>query len=204
MVSIPFHQVLRAITPAFTVAIYRVYYFKTYSSDTYISLIPTIAGVGFATYGDYNATPLGFLMTLLGAILAAVKTVITNRMQTAGLHLTAMELLYLMSPLAVFQSLTAAFFTGEFSAFRKFLLEPDNINKKTILILSINAAMAFGLNVSSFMANKKAGALTMTVAANVKQILTVLLSVIFWHLQLSFINALGRLKIRLTVIIEVD
>lgn len=196
MVSIPFHQVLRATTPAFTVAIYHLYYSKTYSFDTYISLIPTIVGVGLATYGDYDATPLGFFMTLLGAILAAIKTVITNRMQTAGLRLGAMELLYRMSPLATIQSLAMVYFTGEFNTVRQFLQEPDNVSMKTVLILSINAAMAFGLNVSSFTANKQAGALTMTVAANVKQILTMLLSVIFWHLKINAINCLGKLLIK--------
>jgi hypothetical protein len=38
-----------------------------------------------------------------------------------------------------------------------------------------NGAVAFGLNVVSFTANKKAGALTMDVAANVKQVLTIVL-----------------------------
>lgn len=201
MVTIPFHQVLRATTPAFTVAIYRIHYSKRYSFGTYVSLIPTIAGVGLATYGDYNATLLGFFMTLLGAILAAVKTVITNRMQTAGLRLTAMEILYRMSPLAALQGLAMAFLTGELSAFRQVILQRDNMSTKTILILLVNAAMAYGLNVSSFTANKKAGALTMTVAANVKQILTVLLSVMFWHLQVSFINGLGKLKNPMVVMI---
>lgn len=191
MVTIPFHQVLRATTPVFTIAIYRFYYSRTYSSDTYVSLVPVILGVGLATYGDYYATMLGFFLTLLGAILAALKTVVTNRMQTAGLHLTANELLYRLSPLAFMQSIAMAYLNGEFSGIDKFLYEQGNLSMKVFLIFLINAAMAFGLNVTSFTANKKTGALTMTVAANVKQILTVLLAVMFWHLKVSFINACG-------------
>lgn len=193
MVTIPFHQVLRATTPVFTVAIYRFCYSNTYSFDTYVSLIPVIIGVGLATYGDYYATMLGFFMTLLGAILAALKTVVTNRMQTAGLHLTALELLYRLSPLAFLQSIAMAYINDEFSGIKKFLFEQGNLSMKVILIFFINAAMAFGLNVTSFTANKKTGALTMTVAANVKQILTVLLAVIFWHLKVGYINASGIL-----------
>lgn len=194
MVTVPFHQVLRATTPVFTVAIYRFCYFNTYSFDTYVSLVPVILGVGLATYGDYYATVLGFFMTLLGAILAALKTVVTNRMQTAGLHLTALELLYRLSPLAVLQSVAMASLNGEFSGIEKFLFEKGYLSLKVVLIILINAAMAFGLNVTSFTANKKTGALTMTVAANVKQILTVLLAVVFWHLQVNLINASGILK----------
>ncbi|MCJ1468366.1 UAA transporter [Pseudocyphellaria aurata] len=191
MVTIPFHQVLRATTPAFTIAIYRFYYSKTYSLDTYVSLVPVILGVGLATYGDYYATMLGFFLTLLGAILAALKTVVTNRMQTAGLHLTAIEILYRLSPLAFLQSIAMAYLNDEFSGIERFLFEQGNLSLKVFLIFLINAAMAFGLNVTSFTANKKTGALTMTVAANVKQILTVLLAVMFWHLKVGFINASG-------------
>ena len=195
MVTLPFHQVVRATAPVFTVAIYRIFISKGYGFCTYLSLIPVIVGVGLATYGDYYATALGFYMTLLGAILAAIKTVVTNRMQTAGLHLTALEILYRLSPLAVTQSLLVGYFHGELSAFLKFASQPGNLNTKAILILLINAAMAFGLNMSSFTANKKAGALTMTVAANVKQILTVLLSVAHWHLEIGWVNALGMFEL---------
>lgn len=73
MVSIPFHQVVRATTPLVTTAIYRVFYFRTYSTPTYLSLLPIILGVGFATYGDYSYTTAGFLMTFLGVILGAIK-----------------------------------------------------------------------------------------------------------------------------------
>lgn len=194
MVTVPFHQVLRATTPVFTVAIYRFYYSKTYSFATYVSLVPVILGVGLATYGDYYASMLGFFMTLLGAILAALKTVVTNRLQTAGLHFTAIELLYRLSPLAVLQSIAMAYLNGEFSGIQKFPFEQGNLSMKFILYFSINAAMAFGLNVISFTANKKTGALTMTVAGNVKQILTVLLAVVFWHLKVSFLNASGMLE----------
>lgn len=191
MVTLPFHQVVRATAPVFTVAIYRIFLSNGYGFSTYLSLVPVIVGVGLATYGDYYATVLGFYMTLLGAILAAVKTVVTNRMQTAGLRLTALEILYRLSPLAVAQSLLVGYANGEVSALQEFARQPGNLNLKAILILSINGAMAFGLNMASFTANKKAGALTMTVAANVKQTLTVLLSVAFWHLKVGWVNAVG-------------
>ena len=92
-----------------------------------------------------------------------------------------------MSPLACLQSLLIAYFNGETVAFRTFTLSPT-----VILVIAVNGIMAFGLNVSSFSANKKAGALTMTVAANVKQILTVLLAILFWKLEVGWINALGN------------
>lgn len=191
MVTIPFHQVLRATTPVFTVLIYRILFQASYSIATYYSLIPVIAGVGLATYGDYAATTLGFIMTLLGALLAAIKTVTTNRVQTGTLHLSAMELLHRMSPLALIQSLAFAYYFGEIEEFRRYVIMEKRVSPRTLVVLLINGAIAFGLNIISFSANKKVGALTMTVAANVKQILTIALSVAFFKLLVGPMHALG-------------
>lgn len=189
MVSIPVHQVVRATTPVFTVAIYRFFFSSTYRVWTYLSLVPVIVGVGLATYGDYYATYLGLFMTLLGAVLAAIKTVVTNRMQTAGLRLTALELLFRLSPLAVVQGLAMAYLTGEL----KNLRIPSHDGRGTfITFVLINAAMSFGLNIASFTANKKVGALSMNVSAMVKQVLSILLSILFWNLQINSTNAIGR------------
>ncbi len=192
MVTIPFHQTLRATAPIFIILIYRLLYRSTYTRTTYLSLLPIILGVALATYGDYYFTRLGFLMTLLGTLLAACKTIVTNRLQTAGLHLSALELLYRMSPLAFVQSLAMAYLNGELTSFHDFALSSNKFSGTAAVIILVNGVMAFGLNVSSFSANKKAGALTMTVAANVKQILTVLLAILFWKLEVGWVNALGK------------
>ncbi|KAF8246857.1 TPT-domain-containing protein [Wilcoxina mikolae CBS 423.85] len=191
LVTIPFHQIVRAMTPFFTVIIYRVFFGKTYGRATYTSLIPVVAGVGFATAGDYYFTALGFVLTLFGAFLAAIKTVVTNRIQTGRLKLSPLELLYRMSPLALTQTLMYAWFFGEFEGVRGYATE--QMGRKEVLILATNGVIAFGLNVISFTANKKTGALTMTVAANVKQILTIVLSIFFWGLQVTWMNSFGIL-----------
>ena len=193
MATIPFHQVIRATTPVFTVMIYHILFQATYSTATYSSLLPVIAGVGFATYGDYAATLLGFVLTLLGAFLAAVKTVTTNRIQTGSLRLSAMEILHRMSPLALVQSLAFAYLSGEMARFRTEVLHKHRLGANMALVLLVNGAIAFGLNVISFAANKKVGALTMTVAANVKQILTIVLSVACFKLVVGLMHALGQL-----------
>ncbi|KAL8710892.1 MAG: hypothetical protein Q9225_007216 [Loekoesia sp. 1 TL-2023] len=186
MVTIPFHQTVRALTPVFTVAIYRIVFAGIYSTATYVSLIPIVMGVMLASYGDLSATTLGFFITLLGTILAAVKTVATNRLQTAGLHLSALELLHRMSPIACAQSLIVAYIYGEFDRF-----EPQLMGTNGLLIVLTNGIIAFGLNVVSFEANKRSGALTMTIAANVKQVLTVVLSVVLWRIPVGAMNACG-------------
>ncbi|MBE7179796.1 MAG: hypothetical protein INR71_01075, partial [Terriglobus roseus] len=73
MVSVPFHQIMRSTVPLFTIVIFRVVYSRTYSYSTYLSMIPLVLGVGLATYGDYYFTNIGFVLTLCGVVLAAIK-----------------------------------------------------------------------------------------------------------------------------------
>lgn len=90
-----FHQVVRATTPLFTIILNYMFLSKQTAPQVYASLIPVVAGVGLATYGDYyvcsNAarriiktlntsqyTFLGLFLTALGAFLAAVKGIATN------------------------------------------------------------------------------------------------------------------------------
>jgi hypothetical protein len=196
MVSMPFHQILRSTTPIFTILIYRLRYKRSYSSRTYLSLIPIILGIGLATYGDYYFTPTGFLLTLLGVILAAVKTVVTNRIMTGSLKLSPLEVLFRMSPLAFIQGLTYSYLSGELTTLNisptsSISLKSALPSRNQALALAGNGVLAFVLNIASFSANKNTGALTMTVCGNVKQCLTVLLGVVVFGVKVGWVNGIG-------------
>lgn len=192
MVSIPFHQVMRATTPVFTILIYRVFYSRQYATAIYASIVPVIFGVGLATFGDYHFTALGFTMTLSGVVLAAIKTVVTNRLMTGRLKLPAYEVLLRMGPLAAMQSLLYSVLTGEFSGFLAYIRQ-GQLDQARFLAVAGNGILAFALNIISFQANKIAGALTMTICANLKQCLTIVLGAAFWNIQMNAINSLGIL-----------
>ncbi|GAA6059291.1 hypothetical protein JCM10212_006684 [Sporobolomyces blumeae] len=191
LVSVPFHQVVRAMTPLFTIALSIALYRKRHSRQTYLSLLPVVLGVAFATYGDYSFTPWGFFLTLLGTVLAALKTIITNRVQVGRLKLHPLDLLVRMSPLAFMQCVFFGWWSGELDRVRVY--GATEMTRQKAVALAINGAIAFGLNVVSFTANKKTSALTMTVAGNVKQALTIVLAVIIFHLRINFHNSLGIL-----------
>jgi hypothetical protein len=192
MVSVSFHQILRSTVPVFTILIYRVYFSRTYSTATYLSLLPIIFGVGLVTYGDYYCTALGFSLTVLGVLLAAVKTIVTNRVMTGPLAMPPLEFLLRMSPLAAIQSLLYAYFTGEGTRFLTYVDE-GHLTQFQIFALLSNATIAFLLNISSFQTNKIAGALTMTVCGNVKQVLTVLLGIFLFSVKVGPLNGLGMM-----------
>ncbi|CAK7200350.1 hypothetical protein SEUCBS139899_003044 [Sporothrix eucalyptigena] len=190
MVSIPFHQIMRSTCPVFTVLIYRVRYKRTYSTKTYLSLIPVVCGVGLATYGDYYFTAAGFILTFLGTVLASAKTVATNRIMTGPLALSPLESLLRMSPLACAQALICSLLTGEISGITNgFTSIP--ISPNMALALLGNGALAFALNISSFSTNRQTGALTMTVCGNVKQSITVLLGITMFGVKVGLANGIG-------------
>lgn len=121
-----------------------------------------IAGVAFATFGDYNYTAMGFFLTVLGTVLAALKTVVTNRVQVGRLKLHPLDLLLRMSPLAFIQTMLYSYLTGEMALVQEYYY--TKFNSSTFMALLLNGIIAFFLNVVSFTANKKTSALTMTVA----------------------------------------
>ncbi|KAF6751176.1 triose-phosphate transporter family-domain-containing protein [Ephemerocybe angulata] len=239
LVTVPFHQCVRASAPLFTIALSALLLRKYSSKAKLVSLIPVMLGVALATYGDYYFTPRGFLLTLLGTLLAALKTIVTNLLQSPKprdplppkplttppqlypplshngsgtipfrfppphpvenpkrswpplltlptLSLTPLQLLYLLSPLAFIQCTLLALFSGEL----------DRVNLHLHrghprLWLLFNGLLAFALNVVSFNANRRVGALGMSVAANVKQVLAVLCSITLFNLTITRTNALG-------------
>lgn len=192
LVTVPFHQVVRASTPLFTILISSLFFKGKFTAMKLVSLLPVVAGVGFATYGDYYFTTWGLILTLLGTFLAAFKTVITNVIQTGGggrLRLHPLDLLMRMSPLAFIQCVIYGYFSGELERVRRYGALEMTSGKATALL--VNGIIAFGLNVVSFTANKKAGPLTMTVSANCKQVMTIGIAVVLFNLHINFTNALG-------------
>lgn len=150
------------MTPLFTVILSISFFHRRYSRTTYLALLPVIIGVVFATYGDYYFTLWGLVLTLFGTLLAAFKTIVTNRIQVGRLKLHPLDLLIRMSPLAFAQCMFFSWYSGEMARVREY--GETEMTRSKMLALTINGVIAFGLNVVSFTANKKTSPLTMTVA----------------------------------------
>ncbi|KAJ5032968.1 uncharacterized protein L3040_009554 [Drepanopeziza brunnea f. sp. 'multigermtubi'] len=190
LVSVSFHQIVRSTAPVCTILIYKLYFGRTYSLPTYLSCIPIITGVSMVAYGEFDFTAWGFTLTISGVLLAALKTILSNRLMTGNLSLPPLELLFRISPLAALQSLAYAIVTGEGSGFRDFVAAGSLTPGWTAALL-INSGIAFLLNISSFGTNRVAGALTMAICANLKQILTVLLGIVIFDVRIGVFNGVG-------------
>jgi drug/metabolite transporter (DMT)-like permease len=194
LVTVPFHQIIRSTTPLFVIILSILLYSKSFPLQTYLSLVPVTIGVALATAGDYYFTPVGFLLTLFGTLLAAIKTILTNRIQkrSGAPQLHPLDLLLRMSPLACIQSLVYASSLDEPRKLHSLFLGLGSRQRLLLAVkLAMNGLLAFGLNYVSFAANRKTSPLTMTVAANVKQCLSILLGVWVFKLHVGWMNALG-------------
>ncbi|KAJ5595667.1 hypothetical protein N7450_002125 [Penicillium hetheringtonii] len=197
LVSLAFFQIIRNTVPLFTVLIYRIWFSRSYATATYLSLIPIVAGAGMCTAGDYHYTVIGLAVTIGGVILAAVKTVTTNRLMTGSLALPSMELLFRMSPLAAVQSLVFGIIAGEVPIFYDAMVDRTQNGSlfptlMTTALIVGNGLLAFLLNVASFNTNKIAGALTITVCGNLKQAITLALGIVlFGDFSINVLNGLG-------------
>jgi len=191
MVSVPFYQTMRMLCPIFTILIYRVWYSRSYSTMTYMSLIPLIVGAAMTTVGEMTFSDAGFLLTILGVILAALKTVVTNRFMTGSLALPPVEFLMRMSPLAALQAFACATATGEVGGFWELVNSGELSLPPAFASLTGNGFLALLLNISSFNTNKLAGALTMTICGNLKQCLTVLLGIFLFDSVIGWLNGAG-------------
>ena len=192
MVSVPFHQTLRSSCPVFTVIVYKVFFGRSYSLHTLLSLVPIVFGVCLATYGDYDYTWLGFSLTILGVVLAAVKTIATNQIMTGSLKLPVLEVLLLMAPLAAVQALAIAMLRGEHTRLAE-LVNTDQVSRSLAIAVIGNGLLAVLLNISSFQTNKLAGALTLNVCGNIKQCLTILIGIVAFNVRIGFTNGFGML-----------
>ena len=97
-----------------------------------------------------------------------------------------------MSPMACLQSLLYASLVGESN---ELLISLSTLSRYSLIglgvKLAINGILAFGLNYVSFTANKETSPLTMTVAANVKQCLAIILGIWVFRLQVGWLNGIG-------------
>lgn len=122
-----------------------------------------------------------------------MQAVAAGEILSGSLKLHPIDLLYKMAPKAALQCLILACLTGEVTsiAFRWATeLSPAVSLWPTFGVVS-TGVMSFSLNISSLVSNKLTSALTLCIAANVKQVLMILLATVIFDIPVSVLNGSG-------------
>lgn len=113
---------------------------------------------------------------------------------TGNLKLHPLEVLLRMCPLAAVQSLLAAFLSGEL----QYLFSiSSTITRHSTALVFFNGMLAFAQNFSSFHTNKIAGALTLTMCANLKQAVTVMVAINVFETRVGYLFIIGMIVVLL-------
>merc|ERR1712224_1175213 len=97
---------------------------------------------------------------------------------SGDMKLHEMDLLLKMCPLAFLWIGLASVLTGE--AYEMLSRWEDIVQGPAPLVVMLTGVLSFSLNVSSFIANKVTSPLTLCISANVKQVLVVLFSTLYF------------------------
>lgn len=103
----------------------------------------------------------------------------------------------LRAPLAFCQCLLISYGTGEVTAIAgrwSKELSPT-VNPLPLAVVGLSGIMSFSLNICSLQANRLTSPLTLCIAANVKQVLMIVLSTILFRVHISPLNGAGILVV---------
>jgi hypothetical protein len=188
-VSVNFNQVCRSLVPAIVMAIGIFYYNRTVSTMKKYTVLPIVLGVALTFYGDLSYTAVGAFYTLLCVLLAALKSLSAEQLLTGDLKLHEIDLLSKMAPLALLQIGFLALVSGEVAEIYDRWGELSVTAAPQVVLLS--GLLSFTLNVSSFIANKTTSSLTLSIAANVKQVLIVAFATAYFGDDIALLNGAG-------------
>jgi solute carrier family 35 protein E3 len=186
-VPVSFMQTVKSSVPAFSVALQVLFMGKEFDSKTYMSVFLVVFGVAASTVSEIEFEMTGFLCAVVSSITTAAQAILIGKVLTGEHRLDSMNLVYYMAlPSAII--LLPFCYNYELD---KILYEWDMLNLSGILILFASGAIAYGLNVTSFLVVKHTSALTYNVAGNFKIILSIAVSVLIFRNPIGLINILG-------------
>ncbi|CBJ32541.1 conserved unknown protein [Ectocarpus siliculosus] len=198
MVPVTFNQVMRSLVPVIVMVIGTQVFGKTFSRARKLAVLPIVAGVIMACYPDSasdsnpEARPfraVGVIVTVFCVMLSGLKNVVSGEMLTGDIKMPPLQLLSRMAPLALVQMAVGALALGEVSSL---VANWREIREGWALYgVAITGVGSFSLNLCSLQANKVTSPLTLSIMANIKQVLIVAASSVVFKDTASTLNKFG-------------
>ena len=187
--SVAFVQIVRTVIPFFTMVLSYLFFGSTFSIHHIFSCILVVSGVVLTCLNEINLTLIGLIIALVGCFLSAFKTVFTKYILSSNYAIPSAELVLRISPISAIETFGIILFSDE----------PDKIAGKDkkcftwplFIAICLSSLIAFFLNLSNFLATQHSSPLTMKVVGCVKQIATILVSIIIFRQKVTTLNVIG-------------
>ena len=139
-------------------------------------------------------TFFGIFVTAVGAVLACTKVLVASIIMVGDLKLHPADFLFKMAPFAFTLCTMFAGMMDEYgTAIHEYLPEPHSKIWRLVLVLTFNGMIAFFLNWTSFTSTKLTSPVTMAVTGNVKQAITIMISMYIFGQKRTWLNMAGSL-----------
>jgi solute carrier family 35 protein E4 len=195
-----FNQMLGSMTPLVTVAIAVFFQAKRYNFWTWVSIPVICGGLAMCSVKEVNFNVWGLFFAVSATLLRALKTIVQGKLLQGGDKMDSVTLLFYMAP-------WAALFLASLSAFSEGL-EPlvevvhglmgaNSAGQKLtggpmlLLMLLVSGLNACLLNVANFSVTSYTSPLTMQVLGNVKNCMSIIISVAIFKNDLLPAQAVG-------------
>ncbi|KAH0786893.1 putative Ribonuclease III [Histomonas meleagridis] len=160
-----------------------------YAPTLYVSCFVICIGVALSCFGEINLTRYGFFVTIFGCFLSSAKSISVKKTLTGKYELHSFSLLERMSPISSIEMFSLILITGEN---QKILTsEKYTVSTVGILLVLLTGLIAFFLNLTNFLSTYYTSPLTVTIVGCLKQIITIVLSVIIFDKKLTKLNVVG-------------
>jgi drug/metabolite transporter (DMT)-like permease len=187
---VSFNQAIGATTPFFTAVFAYLMTFRQEAWLVYATLVPVVAGVVIASGGEPSFHLYGFIMCIMATAARALKSVLQGiLLSSEGEKLNSMNLLLYMAPIAVVVLLPATLFLEPNVLGITIALARQDIY--ILLLLIVNSAMAYFVNLTNFLVTKHTSALTLQVLGNAKGAVAVVVSILLFRNPVSVMGMMG-------------
>ncbi|KAL0230569.1 hypothetical protein PCE1_004126 [Barthelona sp. PCE] len=189
-ISVSLTQTIRATTPVFAVVMSFFILKKNMNPRAKPALVILIVGMIIACYGEMNANGWGMFFAIFGVILSALKAVMAHKFLAGEYKLHPIDLVSRMG----LYSLVWLFPYSLITESKKVLVlsATENAGLAWRMIFT-SGVIAFFLNISNFIVNQQTSPVTLTVCGNLKQLLTIILSVFIFQNVITWVNGFGIL-----------
>merc|ERR1712166_131809 len=161
---------------------------KSYSKGVIVSLLITVLGSVLAVYGNPEASPFGLALVIISTLAVALWSVMSAMLLGPDSGLNAISLTWYASIISFVLLFILWLCSSEREAATAYLSSRPG---DAALIILVGSSTASVYNLVHFALIKVTSALTSAVAGNIKILLIIILSMIFFEKQVTILNYSG-------------